>query len=383
MALPRPCEHGVVERHGLGKHAAVLAHEVVTAKDKVLRGLAPPGTCVQVGADKPGARSAHKGAPVVGLAHELVGGRQVAHERGTSLGEGGRGRLGHPQVLADLDGNHELGQLVAGKEQVRAKGHLPVRASGRQLRQAQAREGHPRRLLGARREVPALVELVVGRDVALGHEAKQLAVAHHGRAVEELGGRAHRHAHEREGVQLGRLAHEASKARHGGVEQGVLPEEVLAGVGRERKLGQDDDACALRHRVAGRRHAGLHVVVHVRHANGRRDRRNLHESVSHARSLPGAVLPPVYKGGPVRVSGELLAARHGLTGTGKALEVGDEDVHGRVDGGVLHEVLDDRSAHRAGAHTVARELEHLLRVLEACGQHLAREVVGAKDVVGV
>ena len=150
MALPRPCERGVVERHGLGKHAAVLAHEVVTAKDKVLRGLAPPGACVQVGADKPGARSAHKGAPVVGLAHELVGGRQVAHERGASLGEGGRGRLGHPQVLADLDGNHELGQLVAGKEQVRAKGHLPVRASGRQLRQAQAREGHPRRLLGAR-----------------------------------------------------------------------------------------------------------------------------------------------------------------------------------------------------------------------------------------
>ena len=79
-----------------------------------------------------------------------------------------------------------------------------------------AREGHERHVLGADREAPALVELAVRGDVALGHEAKQLARAQRGGAVVELGGNAHGHAHEHEGVRIGRELGKAREALLGG-----------------------------------------------------------------------------------------------------------------------------------------------------------------------
>ena len=274
--VTRKHEALVVERLGLGEHAAVLGHQAVAAVDDVLRGLAPTSAGVGIGADEARARVAHEARAVVGLAHELVGGREVADERGA--GKRGRGarRVGHPKVLADLGRDDEARHALALEELGGAEGHLVL-----------AGEGDERDVGGAGAEAPALVELAVGGDVQLGHEAEELAAAQRGGAVVELGGHAHRHAHEHERVNVGRGGGKLGQAVLGGVKQGVLPEEILAGVGRDSELGQHGHLGArarLAHARAGLAHglgAGHDVVVHVGHANRRGKGRHLDETVAH------------------------------------------------------------------------------------------------------
>ena len=147
---------------------------------------------------------------------------------GTGVGKGGGGawRIGDPEVLTDLCRHDKPGDGIALKELGRAERHLAV-----------TRERHERHVLGAGREAPALVELAIGGDVALGHEAQQLTGAQHRGAVVELGGHAHGHAHEHERVHVCRELGKARKALLGRAEQRILPEEVLAGIGGDGQLG--------------------------------------------------------------------------------------------------------------------------------------------------
>src|SRR5206468_1193348 len=86
---------------------------------------------------------------------------------------GGRWRR-DPQVLADLDVQHEIAVLRMAEDEVGAEGRClagePDLAHGDRV---------------ARRELPALVELAVVRQVGLRHYTEQLALRDQRRAVEE------------------------------------------------------------------------------------------------------------------------------------------------------------------------------------------------------
>ena len=191
-----------------------------------------------------------------------------------------RRRLRHPEVLANLRGNDELRQLLAGKELAHAKGNvqLPRHVYGHDARRA----GN---------EVATLVELVVGGDVALGDHAKDRAGGNDGAAVVELCVHAHGHAHQQERVQLRRAGDKVGEAALGGAEQGVLPEEILAGVARDRELGQHHDRGAVLGAGALRRgNARINVEGDVRHADLRRHRRDLDKPVLHETLLAQTLL---------------------------------------------------------------------------------------------
>ena len=261
----------VAEGLGLGEYAAVLGNEVVTREHDVLRGLAGARARVDITADQARGLAGDEAAAVVGLADDGVGRREVADHRGAGLRVGNRGRLGYPKVLAELDGNAELGQLFAGKELRSAKGNIEL-----------ARDVHGHDVGGAANEVTSLIELVVSRKVTLGHDAQDSARSDGGRAVVELGVDADRQAHEQQRVQVGGSLREVGKALFGSGKKGVLPKEVLAGVGREAQLGQHDDhravlgagpACGLDARVD--------IEGDVRDAHLGRYRRDLNESVLH------------------------------------------------------------------------------------------------------
>ena len=226
-------------------------------------------------AEQTRALAAHKVAAVVSLAHERVGGTEVADQRGAGLRVRDRGRRGDPEVLADLRHDHELGELQAREEQVGAKEHVLLAAHG-------DGDGVDR----AGDEVAPLVELVVGGNVGLGDNAKDGTVRDERGAVVELAVGAHGHAHEQQRVEARRRGGKVGEAGVGGANERILPEEVLAGVARERELGQDDDdGAVLLGSLASRCHAGFHVEGDVRDANLRRQRRNLDEPVPHP-SLP-------------------------------------------------------------------------------------------------
>ena len=265
----------VAEGFALREQTAVLGHEVVPGEDEVLRGLARACTRVDVAADEARTLAAHEVAAVVRLADDGVGGAEVADQRGAGLRMRNRGRRGHPEVLADLGRHHELGELQAREEQVGAKEHVLL-----------ATHGDEERLCRAGDEVAPLVELVVVGDVGLGDNSEDGAVRDSRRAVVELAARAHGHAHEQQGIKVRRGRGKVGEAGVGGTDEGILPEEVLTGVARERKLGQHDDGGAvLLGSLARRGHAGRHIEGNVRNPNLRRYRRNLNEPVPHASSL--------------------------------------------------------------------------------------------------
>ena len=196
------------------------------------------------------------------------------------MGDGGR--VGNPEVLAELGGHHELGQLVAGKELARAKGHVKLAAhvNGDDVR-------------GTRHKVTALIELVVGGQVPLGHDAQNGAAADHGAAVVELGVHADGQAHQKKRVEVRGATGKVRQALVRGGKKRVLPEEVLAGVGGEAELGQRHHHGAV-HRAGRLRRpdARVHVEGNVSHPDLGRHGRDLHKPVLHASSLvvaPGKV----------------------------------------------------------------------------------------------
>ena len=236
-----------------------------------MRGLAGARARVDITADQARGLAGNKAAAIIGLADDGVGRREVADHRGAGLRVGDRGRLGNPKVLAELDGNAELGQLLAGKKLRSAEGNIEL-----------ARNIHGHDVGGAANEVASLVELVVGRKVTLGHDAQHSARGDGSRAVVELGVDADGQAHEQQRVQIRGRLREVGEALLGGGKKGVLPKEILAGVSREAQLGQHDDHRAVLGAGPTRGpDARVDVEGDVRDAHLGRYRRDLNESVLH------------------------------------------------------------------------------------------------------
>ena len=122
--------------------------------------------------------------------------------------------------------------------------------------------------------------------MTLGHHAQDRAGRDDGRAVVELAVHANGNAKEHERVEVRGPLRELGETALGSVEQGVLPEEVLAGVARDRELGQHhDDRAVLGAGALRGGHARVHVEGNVRDAHLRRHRRDLDEPVPHLRLL--------------------------------------------------------------------------------------------------
>ena len=273
----------LVKGRTLGEHGAVLGDHVVRAEDDVLRRLALPRARVDIGADQTGGLARHEAAAVGRLADQGVGGREVDDHRGAGLRVGDRGRRGHPEVFADLGRDLELGQRGAAEDLPRAKGHV-VHVRERQVDRD--------RVERAARKVTTLVKLVVGGQVELGHDAQHLASRRGDRAVVELVVHADRRAEEEQHVVVSRRADDGTDRALRGVEQRLLPEEVLAGVGGHAELGQHDElGVVVLVRTPHLLQDGLGVEVHVGHAHLRRARRDLYEAVPHE-VLPSSPVPP-------------------------------------------------------------------------------------------
>ncbi len=158
----------------LAEDRAVLGDERVPAEDDVLRGFARAAGRVDVGADAAGGLLRHERPPVVRLADQLVRRRQVEDDVGAVQDlEGARGQRA-PEVLADLDADHQLRRAPGAEQQVGADRHVAIpeaHLAGEQV---------PRR-----REPPLLVVLLVAGDVRLRHEAVHDPARHDRGGVEE------------------------------------------------------------------------------------------------------------------------------------------------------------------------------------------------------
>ena len=216
---------------GFGEPSAVLADEGVAIPGEVRGRFAEPGRRVKVGGETAGGLALDEQTSVVGLADRDVGGREVQQDRraGERGERGGRDR--HPQVLADLDVEHEPGLCRHSEEKPAAERDAAL--------VAQVDRVSGRRVPG--RELTPLVELPVVRQVRLRDDAEHPAPTDHDRAVVEQVVDLDRHADhggKREGLRGG---HDLPERVEAAVEQRPLLEEILAGIRRQPELGKEHE----------------------------------------------------------------------------------------------------------------------------------------------
>ncbi len=90
-----------------------------------------------------------------------------------------------------------------------------------------------------------LVELAVVRQMHLRHDAEQAAVADHKGAIVEAMAPMHRRPDEKQRTQPARGFDEPVARRHNRIEQRVLHEQVVDGVGRQGEFGEDRESGAV------------------------------------------------------------------------------------------------------------------------------------------
>ena len=119
----------VAEALGLGQELAVLVDHGVAVPGQIGGRLAVARARIEVGREAAAGLARHELAPVVGLAHGDVGGREIQQHRGAGQRGVGRRRHRHPEVLADL---HEEGRqrlVLELEQQIGAERHVALTAA--------------------------------------------------------------------------------------------------------------------------------------------------------------------------------------------------------------------------------------------------------------
>ena len=260
---------GVGEAPRLGDQAAVLVDERMPVPCQVGGRFALAGGAVQVRRDAARRLVADELVAVAFLADHHVGRRQVGDHRRPGERREGRGRRGHPEVLADFHVQDQIAHFGSLKDQIGAeRGRLP----------RQPYLALPCSPAG--RELAAFVELAVVRQVGLRHHADQAALADERGAVVEQALHRHRQADERGQRKSARLLQELGERRLGAVDECLLVEKIVAGVGREPELGENGDDRLLARGFAHQLYRRVEVVLRIADAHRRRGHRHAGKSVA-------------------------------------------------------------------------------------------------------
>ncbi len=214
---------------GVGEQHPVLPDHRLAVPGEVGRRLALARGRVDVGREAAGRRGTDHQAPRLRATDRDRAARQVRQHRRARQRRRRTRRHRHPHVLAHLGVQDETGHVLRGEEQVGPDRDV--------LAEQPDRAGH----VVARRDLPALVELPVGRQVRLGRHAKQLSTVDDRRHVVDAVTVPDRQPDDQDGQQVGRRRDDLAQGRLGLVEQRVLQEDVLDRVARERELRVDDE----------------------------------------------------------------------------------------------------------------------------------------------
>ena len=235
------------EALGFGQQDAVLVDHRLAVPSQVRRGLALACGREDVGGQAARRRRAGQQLAVVGAADRDGAAGEVGEHRRSGQRGLGAGRDRHPHVLADLNVQHEVRQVARGEQQVGAERHV------------RARDADGAAFIVARSQLPAFVELAVRRQVRLRHHAQHCATVDHHRGVVDPVAVPQRGSDDEHRQELPRGRDDVGQRHADGVEQGVLHEDVLDGVARQRQLREHHQGHAVVMAVAGHAQHGFRV----------------------------------------------------------------------------------------------------------------------------
>ena len=198
---------------------------------KVRGGLPRPRPGIDIGGDAPGRLVGHKGPAVVRLSRGDIRGGQVHRHRGPGEGSVAGGRYRSPEVFADFAEKPEAGNPFRLEDEI---------GPHRDILLPQEVQG-VRRKGGGGPEMPQFVKFPIVGEKALDGHAEDSAPEEDGSAVEEPVPYLQRDSCGNDHVQGGRSAEDRFESLESGLQQGVLEEEIPAGVGGDSKLREDGE----------------------------------------------------------------------------------------------------------------------------------------------
>ena len=211
-----------------------------------------------------------KAAAVICLTDDLVGSGGVENHRGTGKRHLGRRRCRHPQVLADLNTEHQiLGVLIA------AAVDKPRTQRDRTL----TGKFNPHGIRRRRSKPTALIELAIVRQILLGRETQKLARAAHGGAVVDILGNRNGKTDGKDNRQLASFIENMCQCGLAGMQQCAVMEQIGRGITGQVKLGQHQRANAALGSIANSRQRNLGIALDIGDANLRRRRRHTQKAI--------------------------------------------------------------------------------------------------------
>ena len=253
-----------------GELRTVFVDEVLAHKDHVGRGLALARICIGIGTVQARTLIGDEAAAIVCLADNLVRGRRVENHRRTGKRHLGRRGRRHPQVLANLNAQHQvLGALIT------AAVDKPRTQRNRTLTGKLDPHGIRRR----RSKPAALVELAIVGQILLGRKAQKLARAAHGDAVVDILGNRNGKTDGEDNRQLASFIENMCQSSLAGMQQRAIMEQVGRGIAAQVELGQHQRANAALGSLANSRQCNLDIVLDIGNANLRRRRRHTQKAI--------------------------------------------------------------------------------------------------------
>ena len=238
-----------LEAFGLRDARPVLVDQAMPIPCEIGGRFALPCCAVEIRGQASCRLARRKAAAIIVLAHRDVRRGQIRHDGRAREGGVGRRRDRDPEVFADFGIEREQRMVLSLEQQSVAEGH-PL-----------AEQIDIGGACGVGRgELAQLIELAVVRQVGLGCNPEDAPLVDDDRTVEEHVVDLERYADDRDNGQAARCFDHPPESVEHGIEQGLLVEEVVAGIGREPQFREYG-----KHGLVGRclfqQHDGLRRVV--------------------------------------------------------------------------------------------------------------------------
>ena len=223
----------VFESRSLCQHASVLCDHMMPGKNEILRGFPVPRARIDIAAQKPRARGSDQALTVGVLSHRLVGGGQVDNHRRARLCKRRRGRIHHPDVLAQLTAHHKPFQIPAGKQQISAKGY------------GLSQHFDLGQFPAACCKMPHFIKFPIVWNVLLRDKPQNRAILKRCRHIVKLSVLFKRKPHKRQRIVSFCMLQNYLQPVQTFFQQAFLQKQILTGISGQTQLRQNDQLCTL------------------------------------------------------------------------------------------------------------------------------------------
>ena len=260
----------VGESFRLCQHGAVLCDQMMSPEYQIRGGLSFACAGVDIAAYQTAGLNLHQ-IPAIGiLAGNLITGRQIDDHSRTVHGVADAGRIGRPQIFADLRCHLQARHGFTGKQKICSKGNsCPILPCNRSASNRCCRK------------MTRLIELTVIGNICLRHQSQQISVRISSCHIVELSVYFQWKTCKEKTVHAFTCRYDLLQRFFRSFQQNILAEQVGTGVTGNAKLRKYNDPGTLLPGFPHQTDGFLCIVLCISHANLRRDRCCLHKSIFH------------------------------------------------------------------------------------------------------